>query len=150
LHLAFRLGDSGFQRALHDLRIGTFDTRGIGMLPALELAGENRNAARQADEVDNGGKRKAQRAVPLQHRADEIGGHLGKQRLSHRLASSVHANPRSTAKPKPATVVPTRTAVARRMRLSARVHAMAPPHRTGTISAPISSRVCDAPGTQTA
>src|SRR5690606_29664595 len=46
---------------------------------------------------------------------------------------------------KPATATPTSTAVARRMRLSASVHAMHPPQITGTISPPITNRVCGSP-----
>src|SRR3546814_20617052 len=61
-----------------------------------------------------------------------------------------HAKPVTMAAVKLTSATPVSTAVARRMRLSASVHAMHAPHATGTMSPPTTSRVCCSPGTSAA
>ena len=129
------------------------ELRRRGAFPALELVREDRDAARQADEIDERGEGEAEAAVPAQHRADEACGDARHQVLflrGFRGGSGGHAKPFTMAAVKLIMATPVSTAVARRMRLSARVHAMQPPQITGTIIPPTTSRVCCSPGTSAA
>ncbi len=67
------LGDRTLERGLDGARRDVGHLRRGRAFPALELVREDREAARQADEVDERREGETETAVPAQHRADEAG-----------------------------------------------------------------------------